>query len=156
MALVALQSVKSPNRYVHLDGTGVTKSTDNGGGVVSIGKFIGPLETFTLVINNDGSVSFKSTVFTNVFLRLDGRPVPPGKALVSGGGIVNAQLLAGPYEKYKIRKKAGDPEKYDGIVAIESFAFPGRFLRLDAAAGVVNVQGVSGSLEEFKILVVGE
>ena len=42
-----------------------------------------------------------------------------------------------------------------GVVGIESAAFPGRFLRLDAIAGTVNAQGVFMAYEEFEILVVG-
>ena len=156
MVLVALQSVKSHKSYVRLDGTGVTKSTDNGGGVVNVGTFVDTFDTFTLVTNDDGTVSFKSLVFTNVFLRLDGTNVPQGQKLGSGGGIVNAQFGAGPFEKFKIHQKANHPGTYQGIVSIESFGFPGRFLRLGADAGVVNVQGVFETLEEFKILVVGQ
>ncbi|KIJ95510.1 hypothetical protein K443DRAFT_682957 [Laccaria amethystina LaAM-08-1] len=156
MVLVALQSVKSPSSYVRLDGNGVTVPTNGGGGAVNVGTFVGTFETFTLVNNDDGTVSFKSVVFIDVFLRLDGAKVSQGQNLASGGGVVNAQSGAGPYEKFKINQKANDPGTYQGIVGIESFGFPGRFLRLDAAAGVVNVQGVFETLEEFKILVVGQ
>ncbi|KIJ93488.1 hypothetical protein K443DRAFT_12832 [Laccaria amethystina LaAM-08-1] len=158
MVLVAIQSVASPNHYVRLDGQGVTHLTGPGGGTVNVQTFIGTYETFTLVVNDDGTVSFKSTVFKDVFLRLDATGVAAGNLLGPGGGTVNAQYTApkGGLERFKIHKKDDPAGKYQGVVGIESAASPGRYLRLDANTNKVNVQGVFKALEEFKILVVGQ
>jgi len=69
---------------------------------------------------------------------------------------VNAQFTARSYEQFKIHKKVGPAGMYQGIVGIESAAFPGRYLRLDGSANKVNVQGVFETYEQFKILVVGQ
>jgi len=156
MVQVAIQSVQFPNRYVRLDGQGVTSFTGTGGGTVNTQTYIGTYETYTLVANANGTVSFKSTVFNDVFLRLDATGVTAGQNLASGGGTVNAQFTARSYEQFKIVKKAGAAGTYQGIVGIESAAFPGRYLRLDGSANKVNVQGVFKTYEEFKILVVGQ
>jgi hypothetical protein len=121
MVKVAIQSVQFPNRYVRLDGKGVTSHTPTGGGTVDTQTHIGTYETYTRVENNDGTVSFKSTVFDNVFLRLDASGVTAGQDLASGGGIVNAQYNAGSLERFKIKKQADA----SGIVGIESAASPG-------------------------------
>jgi len=42
--------------------------TGTGGGTVNTQTYIGTYETYTLVVNDDGTISFKSTVFDNVFL----------------------------------------------------------------------------------------
>ena len=156
MVLVAIESVASPNHYVRLDGSKVTQFLPPGGGTVNTQSFIGTYETFTLVENKDGTVSFRSTVFNNVFLRLDGNGVDKDKLYPSGGGTVNAQFTALTLERFKIHKKDDPAGKYQGVVGIESAAYPGRYLRVDVKANKVNVQGVFRTLEEFKILVVGQ
>jgi hypothetical protein len=156
MVLVAIQSVASPNHYVRLDGQGVTSFTGSGGGTVNVQTFNETYETYTLVVNDNGTVSFRSTVFNNVFLRLNSTGVTAGELLGPGGGTVNAQYTARSLEQFKIHKKDAQPGTYQGIVGIESAADPGRYLRLDASKNIVNVQGVFKTLEEFKILVVGQ
>ena len=154
MSHVAIQSVQFPNHYVSLDGTGVTSFTASGGGRVRAQTFIGTYETYTLVVNDDKTVSFKSTAFSDVFLRLDATGVAAGHYLPSGGGIVNAQFTARSFERFKIHPRPGPAGTLHGIVGIESAAFPGRYLRLDGSTGKVNVQGVFEAYEEFKILVI--
>ncbi|KIJ91840.1 hypothetical protein K443DRAFT_14055 [Laccaria amethystina LaAM-08-1] len=156
MVKVAIQSVQFPNHYVRLDGKGVTSFTGTGGGTVNTQTYIGTYETYTLVENDDGTVSFKSTVFDNVFLRLDASGVTAGQNLASGGGTVNAQYTARSLERFKIQKQADAAGTYQGIVGIESAASPGRYLRLDGSANKVNVQGVFKTYESFKILDVGQ
>jgi hypothetical protein len=86
-----------------------------------------------------------------VFLRLDGTNVPAGSTDPSGG-IVNGQYGSRGWEKFYVRKKEpGEDER--GSVGIESYAFPGRFLRM--GPDVVNVQGILASGEELEILVIG-
>jgi len=151
--LVAIRSVASPDHVVRLDGTGVTSLTGPGGGTVNTQTYISTYETFNLVRNSDGTVSFGSTVFDKVFLRMDASDITQGTNVPQGGGVVNAQFTASTLEKFHINKKAGD--QYQGVVGIESDASRGRFLRLDASAGKVNAQGIFSTLEEFEILVVG-
>ena len=115
MVLVAIQSVQFPNHYVRLDGQGVTSFTGSGGGTVNTQTFIGTYETYTLVVNDDGTVSFKSTVFDNVFLRLDATGVTAGQKLGAGGGTVNAQYTARSLERFKIHKKDDPAGKYCAI-----------------------------------------
>jgi len=107
-------------------------------------------------VNDDGTVSFKSTVFDNIFLCLDATGVTAGQDLASGGGTVNAQYTARSLEQFKIHKKDDPAGTYQGIVGIESAASPGEYLRLDGSANKVNVQGVFKTYEAFKILVVGQ
>jgi hypothetical protein len=155
MTLVAIRSVASPDHYVGLDANGVTQFTPSGGGQVKTPTYVATYETFFLQRNDDGTVSFKSTVFNDVYIRLDGSNVPKDTKIPPGGGVVNGQYTAHSWEKFRIHKKDSEYHQYKAVVGIESAAFPGRFLRLDGHKGVVNVQGVFKSLEEFEILVVG-
>jgi hypothetical protein len=107
------------------------------------------------VENDDETVSHKSTVFNNVFLRLDATGVA-GQNLASGGGTVNAQYIARSLERFEIHKKDDPAGKYQGIVGIELAASPGRYLRLNGTGNKVNVQGVFKTYEVFKILLVGQ
>ncbi|KIL59682.1 hypothetical protein M378DRAFT_996256 [Amanita muscaria Koide BX008] len=132
------------------------KLTGPGGGKVNTQTFIGTFETFILERFNDGTVSFRSTVFNDVYLRLDATGVNQGQTIPDGGGVVNCQFGSLTSEKFRvIQKKPAKPDQYAGIVGIESNAFPGRFLRVNGAKDQVNVQGVMASFEEWEILVVG-
>ncbi|KDR79522.1 hypothetical protein GALMADRAFT_1363997 [Galerina marginata CBS 339.88] len=155
MTLVAIRSVQFPNRYVRLDGQGVSTLTGPGGGKVNTQTFIGTYETFILQLNDDKTVSFGSTVFKDVFIRMSAAGVPQGENVTGGGGTVNGQFTARTLERFHIHQKADAPGQYKGVVGIESVESPGRFLRLDGNAGLVNVQGVFKTYEEFEILVVG-
>ncbi|KIL59685.1 hypothetical protein M378DRAFT_996318 [Amanita muscaria Koide BX008] len=153
---VALHSKAFPGKYLRMDGQGVVKFIGSGGGTVNTQTFIGTFETFTLERHSDGTVSFRSTVFNDVYLRLDGSKVKQGDKLPDGGGVVNCQFGSLTAEKFKIvQKKPANPNQYAGIVGIESNEFPGRFLRVNGAKDQVNVQGSMGSFEEWEILVVG-
>ncbi|SMO67776.1 fascin domain-containing protein [Gracilimonas mengyeensis] len=87
----------------------------------------------------------------DVFLRLDGSGVT--NFMPDGGGEVNCQVTAGPWEKFKLAKGS------DGYYTIESIAFPGVFLRMDGrnvseanpTGGVVNCQFGAGPWEKFKL-----
>ena len=155
MTLVAIRSVASPDHYIGLDANGVSHFTPSGGGQAKTPTYVASYETFSLERNSDGTVSFKSTAFKDVYIRLDGSNVHEGTNLSSGGGVVNGQFTAHSWEKFRIHKKESEFHKYKAVVGIESAAFPGRYVRLDAHKGVVNVQGVFKSLEELEILVVG-
>ncbi|KIL61136.1 hypothetical protein M378DRAFT_866959 [Amanita muscaria Koide BX008] len=153
--LVALHSKVFPDKYLRMDGTGVSQFMNAGGGIVDTQTSIGPYETFVLERFGDGTVSFKSTVFDNVYLRLDAGTVQQGQDLPAGGGVVNCQFGTTTAEKFKIVQKPATPNTYTGIVGIESNGFPGRFLRVNGAQDQVNVQGVFLTFEEWEILVIG-
>ncbi|KAM6501630.1 hypothetical protein JOM56_001607 [Amanita muscaria] len=152
---VALHSKAFPDKYLRMDGQGVTAPVAPGGGTVNTQTFIGPFETFFLERYNDGTVSFRSTVFNDVYLRLAPGTVQQGQQLTDGGGVVNCQFTSSTNEKFKIVQKPANADQYTGIVGIESNGFPGRFLRVNGAQNQVNVQGSMGPFEEWEILVVG-
>lgn len=154
---VSIGSQHFSNVFVRMDGTGVTEPTGPGGGVVNCQYTAGPWETFALERNDDGTFSFRSMAFPNVFLRMDGTGVvsPTGP----GGGVVNCQYTAGPWEKFKI-SIVESSEANGNIVTIESNAFPNVFLRLDGTGvtkptgpggGVVNCQYTAGPWEKFHL-----
>ncbi|KAM6501637.1 hypothetical protein JOM56_001614 [Amanita muscaria] len=154
--LVALHSKTFPGKYLRMDGTGVTQFMGAGGGTVNTQTFIGPYETFVLERFDTGTVSFRSTVFNNVYLRLAANDVPEGQDLPAGGGVVNCQFGTITAEKFRIvQKTPATPNTYDGTVGIESDQFPGRFLRVNGAKDQVNAQGVFLTFEEWEILVIG-
>lgn len=149
---VVIGSVTFSGVYLRLDGTGVTTPSGPGGGVANCQYSAGPYETFNLIQNPDGTISFGSTAFPNVFLRLDGAGLtqPSGE----GGGTVNAQYTAGPYEKFVLVPND------DGTQSIASTVFPNVYLRLDGrgvtqptgpGGGVVNGQFGIGPWEKFQI-----
>ena len=103
----AIASTAFPNVYLRMDGTGVTQPTGPGGGTVNCQYTAMSWEKFELVLQkdpngrNDGTFSIKSTVFPNVFLRMDGNGVtqPTGP----GGGTVNCQYTAMAWECYRLQ-----------------------------------------------------
>lgn len=144
---VAIRS-KQFNTYLSLNGTGVNHFRD--AGWPNTVKTIGHLkswETFYLHYNSDGTYSFEGTQFPNAYLRLDGNGVKAG--VNAPGGTVNTQYGAQGWEKFHIRRQ----DDNSAIVAIESAAFPGRYLRADDR-NAVNAQGVVLGWEKFEILVV--
>jgi hypothetical protein len=121
--------------YLWLDGSGVTNHSASGAGhagtAVSTEAGIKntPVDENLGLLNihyqDDGTVLIESAHFANVFLRLDGTGLTSFHA--HGGGTVNLQLNAGPWEIFKI-VDLGDGS---GFFNIESVAFPNRFLRCD-------------------------
>ncbi|WP_246094496.1 hypothetical protein [Streptomyces griseofuscus] len=74
-----------------MDGTGVPTDM-SGGGTVNCQSFIGPYEKFRARAQTDGSFSFESATFTNIFLRL---VTGSGVITATGpGGTVNCQYNA--------------------------------------------------------------
>jgi hypothetical protein len=149
----SIESVQFPGVFLRMDGAGVTKPVAPGGGIVNCQFNAGPYEKFTAVPNADGSTSIQSVQFQNVFLRIDGTGVT--KPVAPGGGIVNCQFNAGPYEKYRLAAHN------DASVSFESVQFPGVFLRMDGAGvtkpvapggGIVNCQFNAGPYEKFWII----
>ncbi|MEU1661611.1 hypothetical protein [Streptomyces griseofuscus] len=74
-----------------MDGTGVPTDI-SGGGTVNCQSFIGPYEKFRARAQTDGSFSFESATFTNIFLRM---VTGSGVTTATGpGGTVNCQYNA--------------------------------------------------------------
>lgn len=101
-----------------------------------------PLSEADLKNLGDTPITFESTAFANVYIRVDG-----------GGGYVNCQYTAGDFEKVRLRTQA------DGSFTIESFGFPGVFVRMDGTGvtsqttnggGAVNCQANPGNYGKFK------
>ena len=96
---VTIRSTFFQNIYLRLDGTGVTTSTDNGGGTVNAQYGVGPYEKFKARAQADGSFSFESVAFPNIFLRL---VTGSGVTSATGpGGTVNCQVNANGGENEK-------------------------------------------------------
>ncbi|MBM9506148.1 fascin domain-containing protein [Actinacidiphila acididurans] len=134
---VTIRSTFFQNIYLRMDGTGVTVATDNGGGTVNCEYGTGPWTTYKVHPQTDGSYTFESAAFPNVFLRMDGNGVP---TTMAGGGTVNCQYGVGPWEKFHARAQA------DGSFSFESVAFPGIFLRMVTGSGVTSATGPGGTV----------
>ena len=150
MTQVAIRSTAFSNHYVSLDAAGLTQFTPSGGGRVFASTELAAYQTFFLQPNDDGTVSFKSTVFNDVYIRLDGSNIVKNTSYEGGAGVVNGQYTARAWEKFRFHKRDSG---HKAVVGIESAAFPGRFLRLREE--VVNAQGACGGHEQFEILEVG-
>ncbi|NEQ11214.1 MAG: hypothetical protein F6K37_36525 [Moorea sp. SIO4E2] len=83
-------------------------------------------------IPQDGSpVAFSSQAFPDVYLRLDGRDVT--QPLSHGGGTVNSQFGAGPWEKFCLGS--------NGTASNRSNAFAGAWLYQGKPGPVISVSG---------------
>ncbi|MDN5286226.1 MAG: hypothetical protein JWR38_2500 [Mucilaginibacter sp.] len=93
--------------------------------------------------------TIRSDAFNNVFLRLSGLNLT--QPATYGGGTVNSQYIAGPYEQFYITLQS------NGTYTIESCAFPNIFLRMNVSTlglnqigGTVNAQySAAGQYEQF-------
>ena len=93
-----LLSVQWPNRYLRLDGRGITAPRGSGGGVVNLQIGVGAWEKFRIEWQEDGTYAIASVQFPGVYVRADGTGVT--RFLGSGGGVVNAQYGVGAWEKF--------------------------------------------------------
>ena len=158
------ESVQFPGVYLRMDGNGVTESVGPGGGTVNCQFGAGPWEEFELIYHADScNYSIESVQFPGVYLRMDGNRVT--RFVGPGGGVVNCQFGAGPWEKFNIDssiKSAKFPGASlpSGTYTIESVQFPGVYLRMDGngvtesvapGGGTVNCQFGAGPWEEFKL-----
>ncbi len=96
---VVIGSVAYPGTYLRMDGRGVTKTTDEGGGTdnCQFGAF--SWEKFK-VHEKDGTYQFESVAFPGVYLRMDGREVT--KTTDEGGGTANCQFGAFSWETFRL------------------------------------------------------
>lgn len=138
--------------YISLNGTGLTcYRLEPYRGTVRTTEHVKSWETFNVHHNDDGTISFESSAFPDVYLSLDGSDVTPGVLYGDGGGSVASQVGIKAWEKFRIgRQDCATP-----TVTVESAAFPGRYLRTSGPICFPNVQGVPESFEEFEVLVVG-
>lgn len=120
------------NCYLRLDGRGVTRPADDGGGLANCQFGIGPYETFSEVTHPEGLVSFRSLAFEEVFLRMDARNATAPRD--EGSGLVNGQFGRGPFETF------AKVENADKTHSFRSTTVPNVFLRMDGR-GVVASQG---------------
>jgi hypothetical protein len=152
MTKKSIRSVAFPNAVLRLDGSGLSKKEDPGGGVVNCQDGVGTFEVLDVVSQPDGTVTIGSVRFPNVFLRLDGSGITARTD--SGGGHANCQFTAASYEKFRLVPQS------NGSFAIASTAFSNVFLRMDGTGvetpmsgggGVVNGQFGASSWETFRI-----
>ncbi len=96
----SFESVNFAGVYLRMDGNGVTSPQGPGAGVVNCQYGVGPWEKFHIRSSVKGIYSVESVQFPGVFLRMDGNGVtqPTGP----GGGIVNCQYGAFPYEMFRL------------------------------------------------------
>ena len=147
--VVALRSVEF-GTYVSMNGIGITHHCEEPyKDTIKVAEHVQSLETFYPLRNPDGTFSFESTEFPNVFLTLNGHGVPPGTAIHGGGGYAAAQYTATAWEKFYIIKQDVIPGHF-----IECAAFRGRYLRIGGGLTpkVVNIQGVAGIGERIEIV----
>ncbi|MFJ9442309.1 hypothetical protein ACIRRH_10605 [Kitasatospora sp. NPDC101235] len=137
-APITIQSTHYPNVYLRMDGTGVTAFAGGGAGKVNCQYGTGPLTSFRVRPQSDGSYAFESVAFPNVFLRMEGSGVP---TTMAGGGTVNCQFGAFSYEMYKLLPQS------DGSFSFGSAtAFPNIYLRLVTGSGVTTATGPGGTV----------
>ena len=165
----SIQSVQFPGVHLRMAGGRVTAPSGPGGGIVNCQFGARSCEKFKLncvdscnysiesmqfpgVYLPSGMYEFESVQFPGVYLRMDGNGVT--ESVGPGGGIVNCQFGAGPYEKFKLN--CVDDCNY----TIESVEFPQVYLRLDGSrvtkftgpgSGVVNCQFGAGPWEKFRL-----
>ncbi len=96
----------------------------------------------------DGTVTFTSEMVSDrrFYLRADGRGVT--RTTATGGGVLNVQAFAGPWERFRIQNQP------DGTVAIASAAFPNVFIRMQYGdnTGIANLQYRVGGWEKFRLV----
>ncbi|KAF3384073.1 hypothetical protein DPV78_012825 [Talaromyces pinophilus] len=157
MLRVSIESQQFPGSYLRIDGTGVTTFSGSGGGTVNCQNYVGTYETLVIVnYPEDNTFSLLSSVFPNVYLRMDGSEVKSGETYPSGIGTVNCQFGSQSYEKFRLE------DQDDGSKAIVSAEFPNAYLRMEnetskggsAGAGIVNCQSYVGTYEKFKIHII--
>lgn len=128
MSRVAIKSGRFENRYVMMDGSGVTSWHDSGSGSVSMQTHVAGWETFNVIRHpNSDAVSFEGIHFPNVFLRV----CPENNQEASSAHLTKVSINCqygcdGNNEKFRLR-----PLGNQGEVAIEPLAAPGKYLRLN-------------------------
>jgi phospholipase C len=135
---VSINSAAFTDVCLRLDGAGVTQPMHDGGVVNCQFTAEGPKEIFYLIRNTDNTVSFESTAFPNVFLRMDGTNP-------QAGGVVNAQYTAGPWEKFIL------VDQGNGQVGIKSASFQDCWLYMDGGGINHQLPNGGGDVHVYKV-----
>ncbi|CZS92944.1 uncharacterized protein RAG0_03438 [Rhynchosporium agropyri] len=154
-------AIRSENfdRFLVIDGDGISSFVEPGFGNVTSSKTLGPLSTLYMDRYNNNTVAIRAPNHPGVFLRLDADDKNEhtfGWAW-EGFGVANCQ-----YSKENLPARGGK-ETFeivahpDGAVSFRSVAYPGAYLRMDDV-GKVNCQCYgegrpsSRSWELFKVI----
>ena len=132
--------------YVVLIASGLTAFNGSGSGNVTKQSSISPESTFIREDNGDGTVSFRSTVYNNCYLRIDDSAANVTPGSTTPGSFFNAQYGKSTHEKFKVI-----PTAAAGKVGLESNHFPKRYMRI-GGDDLVNVQGTLGGHETFELV----
>lgn len=138
-------SIKSKEfgTYLSLNGNNTKTYNTSGSGVATCQTYVGTWERLQCENHADGTFSILSSEFPGVYLRLDGDTLAKNqKKAENGGGTANCQFWkdsAGQgQERFKFHPQS------DGTKTIESAAFPGVYLRMDAKVLNNKIGGVNG------------
>ena len=99
----AIESVRTRQQYLRMDGEGVTSRLTEGGGTVNIQTYVGRSEHFQLInlpAYGANVMVIGSKRFHNVFLRMDGSDITSPQTY--GGGVVNCQYGHRSLERFRI------------------------------------------------------
>lgn len=104
--VVTFESAAFHGVFLRMDGRATTKNDSSGSGTVNCQCRVGEWEKFRLVGGDwrTGKVAIASTVFPNVYLRVNGEEVSEYRD--RGGGTVNCQYGASEWEQFYIRPAA--------------------------------------------------
>ena len=109
--LIVIESVKTENVFIRMDGSSIKQYEPPGAGKVNCKYGAGESEMFYLKKEEHESYSFQNKLFPNRYIRLDGRGV--NSATSKGSGVVNCQYYedgdAGPNERAKGDKGRKNP-----------------------------------------------
>ena len=97
---VAIASAAFNNVYLRVDGRGLTQPQGAGGGIVNCQFGASAWEKFRIEPQADGTVAIASAAFNHIYLRVDGRGLTQPQG--AGGGVVNCQFGAGPWERFNL------------------------------------------------------
>jgi len=92
---VAIQSTQF-DTWLRMDARGAPCAPENGGGTVNCQNFVGSMERFLLVPQDEGTVAIRSTQY-GTYLRMDSIGVAQKP---SGGGVVNCSKEVRSWEKF--------------------------------------------------------
>ncbi|KAF8451356.1 hypothetical protein BDZ91DRAFT_853375 [Kalaharituber pfeilii] len=154
MPCVAMMSSQLPNKFVRMNSNEVSPYGPRDNGIVSVNHNVWIHEIFVLKYYPGDIIAFQSSVYLRA--TCDCSDLSPGIAKEAGGGVVDCRYIregssgCSIQEKFRIRRLG----VYQQLVAIESVAFPGRYLSLDGESGTVTLQGARGDRESFYVIFV--
>lgn len=146
---VAIQSTQF-DTWLRMDARGAPCAPEQGGGTVNCQNFVGSMERFLLVPQEDGTVAIQSAQY-GTYLRMDSIGVAQKP---SGGGVVNCSKEVRSWERFYL-------VVVRPVIGIKSSSI-GSFLRIDChvdkyehddnvSKGKVGVCNYFGEWEKFEI-----